>query len=183
MSLREKIEAAQPQVLPGSQLAEACVYTLSLWDKLKRFPDPELELSNNLAENSMRPIALGRRNGIHISSLQAGPKIAAILSVVESCRRLKIPVREFWLPFFQGWLINAFSNCPNSLLRAGPPCRSSKRRASLILLDSATFSAQERESYSEVAMLHGSRKGRTKFLRSTRVRPYLIPWCGTKDPM
>ena len=94
--IREKIEAARPQVLPGSQLAKACKYTLSLWDKLKRFLEyPELELSNNLAENSMRPVALGRRNWIHIGSLQAGPKIAAILSVVESCRRLKIPVREY----------------------------------------------------------------------------------------
>jgi len=27
--------------------------------------------------------------------MQAGPKIAAILSVVESCRRLKIPVRDY----------------------------------------------------------------------------------------
>jgi hypothetical protein len=27
--------------------------------------------------------------------MQAGPKIAAILSVVESCRRLQIPVRDY----------------------------------------------------------------------------------------
>src|ERR1035438_7965822 len=37
-------------------------------------------LSNNLAENSMRPVALGRKNWINIGSPQAGPKIAAILS-------------------------------------------------------------------------------------------------------
>ena len=36
----------------------------------------------------MRPIAIGRKNWIHVGSPQAGPKIAAILSVVESCRRL-----------------------------------------------------------------------------------------------
>jgi len=46
-------------------------------------------------ENSMRPVALGRKNWIHIGSPQAGPKIAAILSVVESCRRLKPPVRDY----------------------------------------------------------------------------------------
>jgi len=94
--IRQQIEAAQRQVLPASQLAKACKYTLSLWDKLTRFLEyPELELSNNLAENSMRPIAVGRRNWIHIGSLQAGPKIAAIISIVESCRRLKIPVRKY----------------------------------------------------------------------------------------
>jgi hypothetical protein len=48
-----------------------------------------------LAENSMRPVALGRKNWIHVGSRQAGPKVAAILSIVESCRRLKIPIREY----------------------------------------------------------------------------------------
>jgi len=56
---------------------------------------PEMELSNNLAENSMRGVALGRKNWIHIGSQQAGPRVAALLSVVESCRRLRIPVREY----------------------------------------------------------------------------------------
>jgi hypothetical protein len=36
-----------------------------------------------------------RRNWIHIGSEQAGPRVAAILSVVETCRRLKIPVRDY----------------------------------------------------------------------------------------
>jgi hypothetical protein len=36
----------------------------------------------------MRPVALGRKNWIHLGHREAGPKVAAILSVVESCRRL-----------------------------------------------------------------------------------------------
>jgi transposase len=43
----------------------------------------------------MRPVSIGRKNWIHIGSSQAGPKVAAILSVVESCRRLKLPVRDY----------------------------------------------------------------------------------------
>ena len=43
----------------------------------------------------MRPIAVGRKNWIHIGSAQAGAKVAAIFSVVESCRRMKIAVREY----------------------------------------------------------------------------------------
>jgi transposase len=94
--LREQIEAARSTALPGGALAKACNYTLTLWNKLTCFLKyPQLELSNNLAENSMRPVALGRRDRIHIGSAQAGPKIAAILSVVESCRRLKLPVRDY----------------------------------------------------------------------------------------
>jgi hypothetical protein len=82
--------------LPSNALSKACQYALTLWRKLTQFLEyPELELSNNLAENSMRPVALGRKNWIHIGSPQAGPKVAAILSVVESCRRLKIMVRDY----------------------------------------------------------------------------------------
>src|SRR5208283_4294235 len=94
--IRGEVEAARDVSLPSSALGRAAHYTLSLWRKLTRFLEyPELELSNNLAENSMRPVALGRKNWIHVGSQQAGPKVAAILSIVESCRRLKIPIREY----------------------------------------------------------------------------------------
>jgi transposase len=94
--LKPRIEAVGAQVLPSSALGKAVTYTLALWPKLTRFLEhPEVELSNNLAENSMRPVALGRKNWIHVGSPQAGPKVAAILSIVESCRRMKIPVRGY----------------------------------------------------------------------------------------
>ncbi len=94
--LKTEMEGARAHALPSSALGKAISYTLALWPKLTRFLDyPEVELSNNLAENSMRPVALGRKNWIHVGSPQAGPKVAAILSVVESCRRLKIPVRGY----------------------------------------------------------------------------------------
>jgi transposase len=32
---------------------------------------------------------------VHIGSVDAGPRVAAILSVVETCRRLEIPVRKY----------------------------------------------------------------------------------------
>jgi hypothetical protein len=94
--IQAQILAMSKNVLPKSAAGEACAYTVKLWKKLTCFLEyPELELSNNLAENSMRGVALGRKNWIHIGSQQAGPRVAAILSVVESCRRLRIPVREY----------------------------------------------------------------------------------------
>ena len=94
--IRSKIEAAQSAALPSSALSKAGQYALAMWKKLTRFLEyPELELSTNLSENSMRPVALGRKNWLHIGSPQAGPKVAAILSIVESCRRLKLPVRDY----------------------------------------------------------------------------------------
>ena len=95
-TIRQKIEAAREQALPASKLGGAITYTLGLWERLKKFLEyPELELSTNLAENSMRGVALGRKNWIHVGSPQAGPKVAAILSVIETCRRLDIPVRKY----------------------------------------------------------------------------------------
>ena len=107
--LKPQIEAAQAQALPASALGKAARYTLALWPKLTRFLQyPELELSNTLAQNSMRPIARGRNNWIHLGSPQAGPKAAAILSTVESCRRLQIPIRDYLadvLPGLAQWSI------------------------------------------------------------------------------
>jgi hypothetical protein len=95
-TIKAAVEKARESALPSSKLGQGITYTLGLWRKLERFLDhPVLELSNNLAENSMRPVALGRKNWIHVGSPQAGPKVAAILSIVETCRRLGIPVRQY----------------------------------------------------------------------------------------
>jgi transposase len=95
-NLREELKRQQRELLPASALGKAVSYTLTLWPKLVCFLDhAELELSNNLAENSMRGVALGRKNWIHVGSEAAGPKVAAILSVVESCRRLGVPARAY----------------------------------------------------------------------------------------
>ena len=57
----------------------------------------------------MRPLALGRRNWLHIGSPEAGRKIAAILSVMETCKRLQINLRKYLsdvLPKLPSWPIN-----------------------------------------------------------------------------
>jgi len=101
--LRSQLLAIKKIALPKSAPGQAANYTLMLWQKLTLFLKyPELELSNNLAENSMRPIALGRKNWLHLGSKEAGPKIAAIFSVVESCRRLNIPIRKYFIDVLPG---------------------------------------------------------------------------------
>jgi hypothetical protein len=101
--IKEQIEAASLQALPASKLGKATAYALGLWPRLTRFLEyPELELSTNLAENSMRPVALGRKNWIHIGSPQAGPRVAAILSIIETCRRLSLPVRKYLAAILPG---------------------------------------------------------------------------------
>ena len=87
---------ASGTTLPQSVAGKAINYTLKRWAELTRFLDhPVIELSTNWAENSMRPIAIGRRNWLHLGSKEAGPKIAAIFSIVESCRKLGLPIRQY----------------------------------------------------------------------------------------
>lgn len=102
-TIKERMEAAQQQALPAGKLGKAVAYALGFWPRLGIFLQyPEVELSNNLAENSMRGVAIGRKNWIHVGSPAAGPRVAAILSVTESCRRLDVPIREYLAAILPG---------------------------------------------------------------------------------
>jgi transposase len=87
---------ASGAILPQSIAGKAVNYTLKRWVELTQFLEhPVIELSTNWAENSMRTIAIGRRNWLHLGSKEAGPKIAAIFSIVGSCRKLGVPIRRY----------------------------------------------------------------------------------------
>lgn len=77
---RPKLEAlsswldAQLQLIPGrSELAAAIRYARSRWEALTRYVDDgRLEISNNAAENAIRPIAVGRKNWLFAGSDAGG---------------------------------------------------------------------------------------------------------------
>ena len=95
-ALKTRIESARASALPRTALGKACDYALGRWGQLRRFLDyGQIGLSNNLAENAIRPVAIGRRNWLHVGSERAGPRVAAILSVVETCRRRQISIRQY----------------------------------------------------------------------------------------
>jgi transposase len=101
--IQQRAQKVENDPLATKRLREAASYMLKLWTRLTRFlAYPELELSNNLAENSMRPVALGRKNWLHVGSETAGPKVAAILSIVESCKRIGAPLREYLADILPG---------------------------------------------------------------------------------
>ena len=112
--IREACFTISRQALPQSSLGKAAAYTMNMWAKLQRCLDyAEVELSNNLAENSMRPIALGRKNWLHVGSVKAAPKVAAILSIVESCRRLGMPVKQYLADVLPGLYRRMMSQVAN----------------------------------------------------------------------
>lgn len=108
--LKERLVAIRQQIAPGGTLAKACDYTLGQWSRLEVYlRDGRLEIDNNWCEGAIRPLILGRKNWLHIGSEQAGPKVAAIASIVETCRRLDINLRQYLkdvLPRLGEWPIN-----------------------------------------------------------------------------
>jgi transposase len=96
--LKRQIVALRQEVLPKSVLGKACDYALGQWKRVEVYArHGEVEIDNNWCENAMRPVAVGRKNWLHIGSEEAGPRVAAITSVIETCRRLKINVRDYML--------------------------------------------------------------------------------------
>jgi transposase len=70
-----------------SELAEAFRYTLKRREPLSRFlTDARLEIDNNIAENAMRGIALGRKNYLFAGSDTGGERAAAVYSILQTAK-------------------------------------------------------------------------------------------------
>ena len=67
--------------------AKAIDYSLSNWRALTRFlDDGNVPIDNNAAENSVRPLAVGRKNWLFVGSQQAGERAAVVMSLIESAK-------------------------------------------------------------------------------------------------
>ena len=75
------------KILPQSAIGKAFSYTLNLWDRLKRYTeDGRFQIDNNLIENSIRPVALGRKNYLFAGSHDAAQQAAMMYSFLSCCK-------------------------------------------------------------------------------------------------
>lgn len=75
------------QVLPKSAIGQAIAYTLHLWPRLIRYlDDGRYEIDNNLIENSIRPVALGRKNYLFAGSHEGAQRAAIMYSFFATCK-------------------------------------------------------------------------------------------------
>lgn len=85
------------RTLPRSEVQKAIQYALSQWEALTLFlTNPMVELDNNLIENQMRPIALGRKNWLFAGSHEGAMRAAIFFSLINSARMNKV---NTWLYF------------------------------------------------------------------------------------
>jgi transposase len=123
-ALKTRLVEIRQQIPPGGKLTQACDYALGQWSRLEAYlRDGIIELDNNWCEGAIRPLALGRKNWLHIGSPEAGPKVAAIASIVETCRRLDINLRAYLrdvLPKLGEWPISRVGELTPTAWKAAP---------------------------------------------------------------
>ena len=94
------------QTLPKSAIGIAIAYTLHLWPRLVRYLDEgKYEIDNNLIENSIRPVALGRKNYLFAGSHEAAQRAAMMYSFFASCKVNNIEP--------QAWLTKVLERIPD----------------------------------------------------------------------
>ena len=78
---------AYEQVLPQSTIGKAISYSLQRWDKLSLYTsDAQLQIDNNLVENAIRPVAIGRKNYLFAGSHNGARRAAMLYSFMGTCK-------------------------------------------------------------------------------------------------
>ena len=95
--LKRWFVATQKSEPPSTDLAKAAAYALNHWGALTRFvEDGRVSLDNNLCEQQLRDIALGRKNYLFAGSHDAARRAAALYSLTRTCAQYGVPP----LPYF-----------------------------------------------------------------------------------
>jgi transposase len=95
--LKEWMHQEYPKVLPGSPIGKAMAYALPLMDDMKYYTlHGELQIDNNLIENAIRPVALGRKNFLFAGTHDTAQNAAMIYSLFATCKKHEVNPHE-WL--------------------------------------------------------------------------------------
>ena len=75
------------QTLPKSTIGKALGYSITRWDALSTYAtDGKLNIDNNPVENSIRPVAIGRKNYLFAGSHEAAQRSAMLYSLLGTCK-------------------------------------------------------------------------------------------------
>ena len=92
--LRDKVK--DNSLLPKSAIAEAIGYMLCREKNFRTYlSEPFAKMDNNTAERGVRKIVIGRKNWLFVGSPRSGKAMANLLSLVQSCRAMKIDPQAY----------------------------------------------------------------------------------------
>lgn len=84
------------KVSENSRIGKAISYTLPLLPRLGRYVnDGRFRIDNNLVENAIRPLALGRKNFLFCGNHDAAIRAAIIYSLIGSCKAVGVDPRQW----------------------------------------------------------------------------------------
>jgi transposase len=110
-ALHQLLQTQLLNSLPKSPLGIALQYTLARWNKLNVYTqDGNLRIDNNLVENSIRPVAIGRKNYLFAGNHQAAERSAMLYSLFATCKLHNVnPIQ---------WLTYVFENINDHKINA-----------------------------------------------------------------
>lgn len=96
------------KVLPNSKMGDAIEYTYSLLPRLSRYVnDGRINIDNNLIENAIRPLALGRKNYLFCGNDASAYRAAIVYSLISTCKAADVGPRPWMedvlrkIPYYQ----------------------------------------------------------------------------------
>jgi len=94
-----------PKVMAKGRMGKALSYTYSLFHRLSRYHlDGRYQMDNNLVENAIRPLALGRKNYLFCGNHDAAQNAAIMYSLLGCCKTNDVNPRE--------WLTDVLTHIP-----------------------------------------------------------------------
>ena len=100
------VESSRDKVLPKSKISQALNYSLTNKAQLEAYlQDGRCAISNNTAENSIRPFTVGRKNWLFSASPKGAEASACVYSIIETCKANNIDSEKY--------LIYLFTRMPN----------------------------------------------------------------------
>lgn len=102
IEIEEWMKRHLSEVLPKSPLGQAIAYTLPRWKGLSAYVQHgQIEIDNNLVENAIRPLAIGRKNYLFAGSHDAANMTAAMYSFMATCKKNQVNELEWLTDVFE----------------------------------------------------------------------------------
>jgi transposase len=96
-SLDQWMKEQYMQVTPKSSIGKALAYSIERWPRLSLYAtNGMLNIDNNPVENSIRPVAVGRKNYLFAGSHEAASRSAMLYSLLGTCKMHQIEPYQ-WL--------------------------------------------------------------------------------------
>ena len=123
----EYLEGLQPSVGTSSKFAVALRYAIAQKEFVERcFTDGRFEIDNGKTEREIRRPAVGRKNYLFTGSVEGGKRLAAVYTLILSCRNLGIDTRAYLIDVLgkrrNGWPVSRLSELtPDNWARSSAP--------------------------------------------------------------